>query len=228
LHSDPRALVVKEWEIQCRACQKWIKLGKQRKWDLTPWSQHCGRCTGELPTNPAAVLNRKAQLTNDPQVKNFTTDAVVCDVCNFPVVLQGDGDYNLAAWEDHKLTCAPAPVPTTSTGVTVDAPKPPASNADTEATLVGQSSSPPRVKKRPREDGDDAHPGTVTEDLDARPAVKRRTESYEPPAGFLPGLWKWASTEVRAFVRAAFGSGEATKEEVKEEVGEGSTTTAKA
>jgi len=48
LNSDPRALVVKEWEVQCRACQKWIKLGKQRKYDLTPWSQHCGRCTGEL------------------------------------------------------------------------------------------------------------------------------------------------------------------------------------
>ena len=175
-------------------------------------------------------MNRKLQLANDPQVKNFTADAVVCDVCNLPVVLQGDGDYNLVKWQDHKLTCVPAPVPIPSTSVIVDVPKPPASNADTEVTLVGQSSSPPRVKKRPREDGDDTvdPAATVTEELDARPVVKRRTESYEPPAGFLPSLWKWASTEVRAFVRAAFGGGEETKEEVMEEAGEGSTTAAKA
>jgi len=177
-----------------------------------------------------ATLNRKMQLANDPQVKNFTTDAVVCNVCDLPVVLQGDGDYNLAKWQDHKLTCAPAPIPTPSTSMIVEVPKPPASNADTEATLVGQSSSPPRVKKRQREDGDDTvdPAGTVTEDLDVRPAVKRRTESYEPPAGFLPSLWKWASTEVRAFVRAAFGASEVTKEEAKQEAGEGSTTAAKA
>ena len=177
-----------------------------------------------------ATLNRKLQLANDPQVKNFTTDAVVCDVCNLPVVLQGDGDYNLANWQDHKLTCVPAPIPTPSTSAIADVPKPPASNADTEATLVGQSSSPPRVRKRQREDVDETGDpaGTVTEDLDIRPAVKRRTESYEPPIGFLPGLWKWASTEVRAFVRAAFGSAEEAKGEMKEETGEGSTTAAKA
>lgn len=184
-------------------------------------------------------MSRKLQLANDPQVKNFTTDAVVCDACNLPVVLQGDGDYNLAAWQDHKSTCVPTPVPIPPTTSNVDVPKPPtsntvpkppASNADTEVTLVGQSSSPPRVKKRPREDGDSAiePAGAVTEELDARPAVKRRTESYEPPAGFLPSLWKWASTEVRAFVRAAFGGGAEVKEEVMEEAGEGSTTTTKA
>ena len=177
-----------------------------------------------------ATLNRKLQLVNDPQAKNFTTDAVVCDACNLPVVLQGDGDYNLAKWQDHKLICVPPPVLVPSTSVIADVPKPPASNADTEATLVGQSSSPPRVKKRQREDevGTEDPVGIVTEDLDARPAVKRRTESYEAPAGFLPSLWKWASTEVRAFVRAAFGGGEPMKEEVEEEVGEDSTTAAKA
>ena len=178
-----------------------------------------------------ATLNRKAQLANDPQVKNFTTDAVVCHVCNLPIVLQGDGDYNLAKWQDHKLTCVPAPVPTPSTTDTpkVEVPKPPASNADTEVTLVGQSSSPPRVKKRPREDVDETvePASTVTEEVDARPAVRRRTESYEPPAGFLPSLWKWASTEVRAFVRAAFGGSEEMKEDVKE-TGEASITAAKA
>ena len=48
LNNDPRVLVVKEWEVQCRACQKWIKLGNQRKYDLTLWNLHCGRCSGEL------------------------------------------------------------------------------------------------------------------------------------------------------------------------------------
>ena len=171
-----------------------------------------------------AILNRRLQLANDSQVKSFTADAVVCDVCNLPVVLQGDGDYNLAKWHDHKSACIPPTlplVPTPSTSVIGDVPKPPASNADTEATLVSQSSSPSRGKKRQREDEDDPeNPSvTVTEGLDVRPAAKRRTESYEPPKGLLPSLWKWATTEVRAFVRAAFSGGE---EEAKEEVRESS------
>jgi len=220
---------VKEWEVQCRACQKWIKLGTQRKYDTTPWNLHCGRCSGELPSGRVATMNRRMQLVNDSQVKSFTAEAVVCDVCKLPVVLQGDGDYNLVKWHDHKLTCIPptpplVPIPSTST--TGSVPRPPISSADTEATLVGTASSPPRGKKRQREGEDDTEDpaSTTAEVLDTRPTVKRRTESYEPPKGFLPSLWRWATTEVKAFVKAAFGSGE----EMKEETGEGSTAAAKA
>jgi len=220
LNNDPRVLIAKEWEVQCRACQKWIKLGNQRKYHLAPWNMHCGRCPGELPSGRVATLNRKMQLVDDLQVKSFTPDAVVCNACNLPVVLQGEGDYNLAKWHDHKSTCippTPPPVPIPSTSAIGNVPKPPASNADTEATLVN-TTSPPRGKKRQREgEGDTEDPaGAITEDLDARPTVKRRTESYEPPAGFLPSLWKWATTEVKAFVKAAFGGGEGTKEEAGE------------
>ncbi|KAF9645804.1 hypothetical protein BDM02DRAFT_3271433 [Thelephora ganbajun] len=221
LNNDPRVLVIKEWEVQCRACQKWIKLGNQRKYDITPWNLHCGRCSGELPNGRVATMNRKMQLVNDLQVKSFTAEAVVCGVCSLPVVLQGDGDYSLVKWHEHKSTCIPPPppVPSPSTSAIGDIPKPPASNADTEATLVGTSSSPPRGKKRQREDeGDIEDPAsTKTEDLDTRPAAKRRTESYEPPKGYLPSLWIWATTEVKAFIRAAFGGGEEeTKEETEE------------
>lgn len=168
-----------------------------------------------------AIKNRKMQLENDLQVKSFTTEAVVCNVCNFPVVLQGDGDYSLVKWHEHKLTCippTPPPVSIPSTSVPGTVPKPPASNPDTEATLVGTSSSPHRGKKRQREGGEDIDDptGATTEDLDARPTIKRRTESYEPPQGFLPGLWRWATTEVKAFVRAAFGAGEEKAEETVE------------
>lgn len=166
-------------------------------------------------------MNRRLQLVNDSQVKSFTAEAVVCDVCKLPVVLQGDGDYNLVKWHEHKLTCTPSlsppiSIPSTSTIGTI--PRPPISNTDTEATLVGISSSPPRGKKRQREDEEDAEDPAVTmaEGLDARPTARRRTESYEPPKGFLPGLWRWATTEVKAFVKAAFGGGEETKEEVEE------------
>jgi len=248
LTNDPRVLVVKEWEVQCRACQKWIKLGNQRKYDTAPWNLHCGRCSGELcvqssaysvypwqltssrrPSGRVATANRRLQLVNDSQVKSFTAEAVVCDVCKFPVVLQGDGDYNLVKWHDHKLTCIPPTPPPfliPSTSATGDVPKPPISSADTEATLVGIASSPPRGKKRQREDEDDTEDpaGTTAEVLDTRPAARRRTESYEPPKGFLPSLWRWATNEVKAFVKAAFGNGE----ETKEEAGEGSTGAAKA
>jgi len=160
-------------------------------------------------------MNRKIQLANDPQVKSFTTEAVVCNVCSLPVVLQGDGDYSLIKWLEHKLSCLPLPVLVPSAG---DVPKPPASSADTEATLVGTSSSPLRGKKRKREDGKEAEDSTLatTDDLDTRPMARRRTESYEPPKGFLPSLWRWATTEVRAFVKAAFSGGE-----MKEDVSKG-------
>lgn len=166
-------------------------------------------------------MNRRMQLLNDSQVKSFTAEAVVCDACKLPVVLQGDGDYNLVKWQEHKLACIPSPpppIPISSTSAIGSIPKPPASNADTEATLVGVTSSPPRGKKRQREDGDDTEdpPGTTAEGSDTRPTARRRTESYEPPKGFIPGLWKWATTEVKAFVKAAFGSSEVAKEEVGE------------
>lgn len=222
LNNDPRVLVVKEWEVQCRACQKWIKLGTQRKYDITPWNQHCGRCPGELSSGRVATLNRKMQLTNDSQVKSFIAEAVVCNVCNLPILLQGEGEYNLVKWQEHKSTCippVPLPISIPTTPTVTNAPKPPASRADTEATLVGTSFSPSRGKKRQREDVDEAKDatGANTEDPDVRPAAKRRTESYEPPMGFLPSLWKWATTEVKAFVRAAFGSGEESKEETGQE-----------
>jgi len=163
-------------------------------------------------------MNRRLQLVNDSQVKSFTSEAVVCDVCKLPVVLQGDGDYNLVKWHEHKLTCMPPPTPGPSTSTSGNIPKPPASIADTEATLVGASSSPPRSRKRQREEGDDADDpaGTTAEEPDTRPTAKRRTESYEQPQGFLPGLWKWAATEVKAFVKAAFGGGEEANEEAGE------------
>jgi hypothetical protein len=174
------------------------------------------------PSGRVATMNRRLQLVNDSQVKSFTAEAVVCDICKLPVVLQGDGDYNLVRWHEHKLTCTPSPpplVPIPSTSTIGNIPKPPASNADTEATLVGTSISPPRGKKRQREDEDDTEDpaGTTAEGSDTRPTAKRRTESYEQPEGFLPSLWKWATTEVKAFVRAAFGGGEETKEEVGED-----------
>lgn len=229
LEKDPRALLLRGGEVQCRACQKWIKLGAQRRYDLSAWNQHCGRCTGELPSGRTAVMSRRNQLADDPQVKSFTTEAVVCNACNLPVVLQGDGDYNLVSWQEHKLSCIPPkiPVPVPSPSVIAEVPKTPASSADTEATLIGTSSSPSRGKKRQREDVENVHEpvNSTAEDLDARPTTKRRTESYEPPPGFLPSLWRWATTEVKAFVRAAFGGG---GEETKETPAEDSVAAAKA
>jgi len=124
------------------------------------------------------------------------------------------------------MTCTPpTPLPVLIPSTSA-IPKPPLSNADTEATLVGTTSSPPRGKKRQREGEDNTEDpaGTTTEVPDTRPTAKRRTESYEPPKGFLPSLWRWATTEVKAFVKAAFGNGE----EMKEEFVEGSTAAATA
>lgn len=162
-------------------------------------------------------MNRKMQLANDPQVKIFTAEAVVCNLCNLPVVLQPNGHYDLLNWHEHKLTCGPPslpPGPVPPSTAIVDVPKPPASSADTEATLVGPSSSPSKGTKRQREDEENAEDSASATigDLDSRPTTKRRTENYEPPNGFLPTLWRWATDEVRAFVNAALGSGEGAGE----------------
>jgi hypothetical protein len=42
---------------------------------------------------------------NDPQVKKHTPRKVVCAACDANVKLEGDGEYNLAAWDAHKASC---------------------------------------------------------------------------------------------------------------------------
>lgn len=47
------------------------------------------------------------KIVNDSQAENFTAHTVDCKVCGDSIKLEGEGDYNLTKWEEHKNTCKP-------------------------------------------------------------------------------------------------------------------------
>lgn len=164
-----------------------------------------------------ATAERKLKLVNDSQMKDFTTRTVECKECNSTVELDGEFDYDLTKWEEHKSTCptyarsassrgAPnlvlsrdtdspmheaeiaAPVASAST------PRPPPSTASTEATAVASESSPSR-KGQKRSRNDDAEDS----ESDQR-SVRPRKASYDPPTGDGPGFLTRLIAPFKSFV----------------------------
>lgn len=52
------------------------------------------------------AAERTLKLVNDAQAKTFEPKSVECAVCGTSVKLEGEGDYNLTRWEEHKAECA--------------------------------------------------------------------------------------------------------------------------
>jgi len=194
LEADPMVREIKDHEVQCKTCQRRIKLGTDRKYMLTRWEQHKVRCTGSLPSGRVATANRRLQLVNDTQVKQFTTRSVDCEECNDTIPLEGEGEFNLARWLDHKSRC-----PKPRSGPSKPAqPSPisrsrrPASVASTDVTVVAPENSPNKGEKRRREtDGQE----------DDRRNVRARTETYDPPQENVPSIWQWVTLPFKAFLR---------------------------
>ena len=69
------------------------------------------------PSTRVATAQRKLQLVNDSQVKEFKPDAVSCKVCNTEVKLDGEFEYDLTKWDAHKETCRQVPHFTLFSGV---------------------------------------------------------------------------------------------------------------
>ena len=59
----------------------------------------------DRPSNRVAAAKRKLLVVNDPQVKSFDTRRIQCTFCSANVALQGEGDYNLTNWDEHKAQC---------------------------------------------------------------------------------------------------------------------------
>lgn len=147
----------------------------------------------DAPSSRVQEAERKLQLVNDAQAKEFTVNRVICKVCDSSVALSGNIPYDLRNWKDHKISCVLPPyVNATSSSLNVPAsPKarPPPSTTSTEATFVNQSApnltpQPLTGQKRAREEGDG--------DLDeATPAIRQRTESYVPSDEKPSGPWGW-------------------------------------
>ncbi|KAI0311478.1 hypothetical protein OF83DRAFT_1150752 [Amylostereum chailletii] len=196
LESDPRAEEVRPQEVLCKTCHEWVKLGSRRRYALQRWKVHQQRCSGQIPSSRVATAERKLKLVNDSSAKNLTTKSVDCVHCKKTVALEGEGDYDLTQWEEHKASCLASRSAATPTPRTDDRePKPiaisprraekaaedsPPSVASTDTTVVDAAGPARAGVKRPREEGDE---GAIAED--APPRVRARTKSTGALASWL-------------------------------------------
>lgn len=57
------------------------------------------------PSSRVATAERKLKLVNDASAKSFTGTSVDCVHCDATITLDGEGDYNLTKWQEHKAAC---------------------------------------------------------------------------------------------------------------------------
>jgi hypothetical protein len=57
------------------------------------------------PSSRVATAERKLKLVNDASAKSFSATSVHCGHCEATIALDGEGDYNLTKWEEHKTNC---------------------------------------------------------------------------------------------------------------------------
>jgi hypothetical protein len=226
LDSDPRAETIKVDEVLCRKCQKWIRLSTKQKFALTNWNRHQRKCSDVVPSSRVATAERKLRIVNDSQAKSFGTRNVECALCGACVALEGEGDYNLTRWDEHKSHCLKpdnASMTTATTNIASklssgainhtgnsgpikfptisDRPPPSSASASTEGTLIASDISPstplPRGTKRTRDEPEDK----LVDDPDARPSNRPRNETYQPPWQEAPSALGWFLLPFKAFVR---------------------------
>ncbi|TFK39840.1 hypothetical protein BDQ12DRAFT_681321 [Crucibulum laeve] len=205
LDTDEEAEEVQPHEVKCRNCKKWIRLSTNSNYTLSNWNKHKLACGGTTPSSRVATAQRKLLVVNDPQAKSSGPRHIHCAICETDIALEGERDYNLRSWDEHKASCSkehpfknlpainavPFPVQATS---------PPASSASTERTLItaDASSSGPNGSgvKRAREEQE-----MPVDDVDARPTIRPRTAGYQPPEREAPGPFGWFMLPFKAFVR---------------------------
>ncbi|KAI0924210.1 hypothetical protein AcW2_005153 [Taiwanofungus camphoratus] len=238
LQSDPHSGEVEPHRVFCTACKAWVGLNPKRRYVMALWITHRKQCGKKYthyekpdpsdfksdagaeddddsisislprPSKRIATAQRKLQLVNDAQVKKFTDHSVECSLCGVEIQLEGELEYDLTNWEDHKTTCfrnmspskhvsssgasaVSSVSPAIATKVAKSA-RPPPSTTSTDATVIGSESSPSRVgEKRPREDDQDGE----------KRSVRPRSERYEAPEGDAPGFLDWLVLPFRSFVR---------------------------
>ncbi|KAF8141505.1 hypothetical protein EV363DRAFT_1308297 [Boletus edulis] len=235
LRDEPLAGEVEPHRVYCLECEKWIKLSLHTEYAVSNWTLHKQRCPASsttarpvrcTPSKPnfspgsrVATTERQIVLLNDPQVKRFSTRQVHCRSCKTVVALEGEVDYDLTRWTEHKVTCiprTPAPItpegpsprtfPPTSTSSThsqarsARSPTPAGEDSQSTETTVVAESSPAAVTvgvKRGRDE--------ETEEEAARPTNRPRTETHKPPESVLGWLVQPLKEFTRGF-REGLGS----------------------
>lgn len=109
LEEDELTTEVREHEVFCAQCNKWIRLSSKSKYALSNWHTHTKSKHGKSSEGPSSRVQeaeRKLQLVNDAQVKEFTANSVVCGNCSVSVRLSGKGAYDVTSWLAHKAVCS--------------------------------------------------------------------------------------------------------------------------
>lgn len=114
LEEDPAAGELRENEVFCSECKKWVKLSSRTKYEIKKWNTHIIRNHGrsiedhanEMPSDRVREAERKLQLVNDPLVEDFTTKRVTCLKCQADIILHSSIPYQLDNWYTHKQTCS--------------------------------------------------------------------------------------------------------------------------
>jgi len=204
LESDNQIETVEKHRVSCRKCQTWVDLGHASSYATGNWVKHKVRCSAVMPSSRVAAAKRRLVLVNDSQAASFDSRSVGCALCGVNIVLEGEGDFNLTKWNEHKSTCIkPGPV-SKNDGTNLipfpgrSPPRPPLSSASTEDTLVVDAglSGARNGLKRSREE-------TESIPVDDMPkAVRPRTQSYLPPTTEPPNsLLGWFMLPFHSFVR---------------------------
>ncbi|KAF8817401.1 hypothetical protein BYT27DRAFT_7247288 [Phlegmacium glaucopus] len=203
LESDKQAETVEQGRVRCRKCQTWIILSDKQAFSTGKWVKHKSRCSDIVPSNRVAAAKRKLLVVNDPQAKSFDARRIECTFCGMNVVLQGEGDFNLTSWDEHKAQCTRSvPIVGSESVNSITFPRQfsqtPPSPASTENTLFAPESAPlgtSQSLKRNREE-----PEATVEDT-KRPTVRPRTESYAPPETEAPSPLGWFLLPFQSFAR---------------------------
>ncbi|KDR80689.1 hypothetical protein GALMADRAFT_241078 [Galerina marginata CBS 339.88] len=203
LEGDKQIMDLEKHRVCCRKCQNWVDLSPTLPYATGNWVKHKNRCSDAVPSNRVAAAKRKLLVVNDKQVKSFMPRKIECGFCGVTVQLEGEGDFNLTKWDEHKLNCTKTiPISRSESVSSIPFPSrysmPPPSSASTEDTLVVDvaNSRSSQGVKRSREE-----PEVIAEE-DARPSARQRTASYLPPQVEPPNtVMGWFMLPFHSFVR---------------------------
>lgn len=202
MEAEKQIEVVEKHRVCCRKCQKWIDLSPVHAYVTSNWVKHKIRCSEAVPSDRVAAAKRKLRVVNDTQVKSFSPRSIECGFCGITVQLVGEGEFNLANWDEHKSHCTRSvPIFKSDSVNSITFPtnsRSPTSPVSTDGSTIVEHAvaRPSKGLKRSREE-----PDTIPQE-DVRPATRPRKAGYlpldmEPPTTVMG----WFLLPFHSFVR---------------------------
>ncbi|KAI0954778.1 hypothetical protein AcW1_006564 [Taiwanofungus camphoratus] len=120
LRSDPYVAQFEAYRVLCASCDKWIRLRPNSTYCSIPWDAHRKSCLAKrIAKNAYPAADRKAVFANDPNVRKFDAERVLCKTCETWIPL-GSVDNSQAAktWLEHRANCQSGQSDTSTTSTT--------------------------------------------------------------------------------------------------------------